>query len=39
VVSVLEASSSGVVQIDGVMIDAPHLALAKRILAAPPPQE
>jgi citrate lyase subunit beta / citryl-CoA lyase len=35
VVSALEASGSGVVQIDGVMIDAPHLAQARRILAAP----
>jgi len=35
IVSALEASSSGVVQIDGVMIDAPHLAQARRILAAP----
>jgi citrate lyase subunit beta/citryl-CoA lyase len=38
VVSVLDASGSGVVQIDGVMIEAPHLAQAKRILAAPPPR-
>jgi len=36
VVNALEASGSGVVQIDGVMIDAPHLAQARRILAAPP---
>lgn len=35
IVSALEASGSGVVQIDGVMIDAPHLAQARRILAAP----
>jgi citrate lyase subunit beta/citryl-CoA lyase len=35
IVSALETSSSGVVQIDGVMIDAPHLAQARRILAAP----
>jgi citrate lyase subunit beta/citryl-CoA lyase len=39
VVSALEASGSGVVQIDGVMIDAPHLAQARRILAAPPPRD
>jgi citrate lyase subunit beta / citryl-CoA lyase len=39
IVSALEASGSGVVQIDGVMIDAPHLAQAKRILAAPPPED
>jgi citrate lyase subunit beta / citryl-CoA lyase len=39
VVSALEASGSGVVQIDGVMIDAPHLAQARRILAAPPPSD
>jgi citrate lyase subunit beta / citryl-CoA lyase len=36
VVSALEASSSGAIQIDGVMIDAPHLAQARRILATPP---
>jgi citrate lyase subunit beta/citryl-CoA lyase len=35
IVSALEASSSGAIQIDGVMIDAPHLAQARRILAAP----
>jgi citrate lyase subunit beta / citryl-CoA lyase len=34
VVSALEASGSGVAQLDGVMLDAPHLAQAKRILAA-----
>lgn len=34
VVAALEASQSGVTQIDGVMIDAPHLAQARRILAA-----
>lgn len=39
VVIALEASGSGVVQIDGVMIDAPHLAQAKRILSAPPPRD
>jgi citrate lyase subunit beta/citryl-CoA lyase len=39
VVSALEASGSGVVQIDGVMIDAPHLAQARRILAAPPARD
>jgi citrate lyase subunit beta/citryl-CoA lyase len=39
VVSALEASSSGAIQIDGVMIDAPHLTQARRILAAPPPQD
>jgi citrate lyase subunit beta/citryl-CoA lyase len=39
IVSALEASGSGVVQIDGVMIDAPHLAQAKRILAAPPSRD
>jgi citrate lyase subunit beta/citryl-CoA lyase len=32
--SALEASGSGVAQLDGVMLDAPHLAQAKRILAA-----
>jgi citrate lyase subunit beta/citryl-CoA lyase len=36
VVDALEASDSGAVQIGGVMIDAPHLAQARRILAAPP---
>jgi len=39
VVSALAASSSGAVQIDGVMIDAPHLTQARRILAAPPPRD
>jgi citrate lyase subunit beta/citryl-CoA lyase len=39
IVSALEASDSGAVQIDGVMIDAPHLALARRILAAPAPKD
>lgn len=34
VVSVLETSGSGVARLDGVMLDAPHLAQAKRILAA-----
>jgi citrate lyase subunit beta/citryl-CoA lyase len=39
IVSALEASSSGAAQIDGMMIDAPHLAQARRILAAPPPRD
>jgi citrate lyase subunit beta/citryl-CoA lyase len=34
VVAAMTASGKGVVQIDGVMIDAPHLAQARRILAA-----
>jgi citrate lyase subunit beta/citryl-CoA lyase len=34
VVAALQASRSGVTQIDGVMIDAPHLAQARRILTA-----
>jgi citrate lyase subunit beta / citryl-CoA lyase len=34
VIAALEASQSGVTQIDGMMIDAPHLAQARRILAA-----
>jgi citrate lyase subunit beta/citryl-CoA lyase len=36
VIAALEASRSGVTQIDGMMIDAPHLAQARRILAAMP---
>ena len=39
VVDALGASNSGAIQIDGVMIDAPHLAQARRILAAPPPAD
>jgi citrate lyase subunit beta / citryl-CoA lyase len=39
IVRALEASGSGAIQIDGVMIDAPHLAQARRILAAPPPKD
>jgi citrate lyase subunit beta/citryl-CoA lyase len=39
IVAALEASGSGVVQIDGVMIDAPHLAQARRILSAAPPKD
>jgi citrate lyase subunit beta/citryl-CoA lyase len=35
IVDALAASSAGVVQIEGVMIDAPHLAQARRILGAP----
>jgi len=39
VVGALEASGSGVAQLDGVMLDAPHLAQAKRILAAASPRD
>jgi citrate lyase subunit beta/citryl-CoA lyase len=39
IVRALEESTSGAVQIDGVMIDAPHLAQARRILAGPPPKD
>lgn len=35
VVAALEGAAAGAVQLDGVMIDAPHLAQARRILAAP----
>jgi len=34
VLAAFEASDSGVVQIDGVMMDAPHLAQARRIMAS-----
>lgn len=39
IVTALAASSSGVVQLDGVMIDAPHLAQARRILGAAAPED
>jgi citrate lyase subunit beta/citryl-CoA lyase len=35
VVAAFEGGTAGAVQIDGVMIDAPHLAQAKRIIANP----
>jgi citrate lyase subunit beta/citryl-CoA lyase len=31
VISAFEASGSGIAQLDGVMLDAPHLARARRI--------
>lgn len=34
VIAAFEASSTGVLQLDGVMLDAPHLAQARRIKAA-----
>ena len=34
VIAAFEASDSGAVQIDGVMLDAPHLAQARRIMAS-----
>jgi citrate lyase subunit beta/citryl-CoA lyase len=40
VIAEFEANSSGAIQIDGVMMDAPHLQQARRIMASlpPPPQ-
>ena len=34
VIAAFEASDSGAVQIDGIMLDAPHLAQARRIMAS-----
>ena len=34
VLAAFDASATGVVQIDGVMLDAPHLAQARRIMTS-----
>jgi citrate lyase subunit beta / citryl-CoA lyase len=34
VIAAFDAGAAGVVQLDGVMLDAPHLTQARRIMAA-----